>query len=79
MTMLFTSMPTNFSSGSLLAIAAFNAALDINPRYLKAYMRPGDFIVPVNLVGGSDIAEGWRLRPAKLGISNACFISWYSF
>ncbi len=41
----------------------------VNPRYLKAYMRPGDFIVPTNLVGGSDIAKGWRLRPAKLGIS----------
>lgn len=42
---------------------------DVNPRYLKAYMRPGDFIVPTNLVGGSDIARGWRLRPAKLGLS----------
>lgn len=41
----------------------------INPRYMEAYMRPGDFILPVNLVGGSDIARGWRLRPAKLGIS----------
>ena len=37
--------------------------------YLKAYMRAGDFIVPINLVGGSDIARGWRLRPAKLGLS----------
>ncbi len=41
----------------------------VNPRYLEAYMRPGDFIVPINLVGGSDIAKGWRLRPAKLGLS----------
>jgi hypothetical protein len=41
----------------------------VNPRYLKVYMRPGDFIVPVNLVGGSDVARGWRLRPAKLGLS----------
>jgi len=41
----------------------------VNPMYLKAYMRAGDFIVPINLVGGSDIARGWRLRPAKLGLS----------
>lgn len=41
----------------------------VNPMYVKAYMRAGDFIVPINLVGGSDIARGWRLRPAKLGLS----------
>jgi hypothetical protein len=41
----------------------------VNPRYLRAYMRAGDYIVPINLVGGSDIAQGWRLRPAKLGLS----------
>jgi len=41
----------------------------INPKYLQAYMRPGDVIAPVNLVGGSDIARGWHLRSAKLGIS----------
>lgn len=41
----------------------------VNPLYLKTYMRSGDFIVPINLVGGSDIARGWRLRPAKLGLS----------
>lgn len=41
----------------------------VNPMYVKAYMRTGDYIVPINLVGGSDIARGWRLRPAKLGIS----------
>jgi len=41
----------------------------VNPVYLKAYMRTGDYIVPINLVGGSDIARGWRLRPAKLGLS----------
>lgn len=41
----------------------------VNPKYLKAYMRPGDYIAPVNLVGGSDLTRrGWRLRPARLGI-----------
>lgn len=41
----------------------------INPRYFKAYMRPGDFIAPVNLVGGSDFTNGWHLSSAVLGIS----------
>ena len=41
----------------------------INPKYFEAYMRPGDYIAPVNLVGGSDLTRGWRLRPALLGIS----------
>ncbi len=41
----------------------------INPRYFEAYMRPGDYIAPVNLVGGSDLTRGWRLRRARLGIS----------
>ncbi len=41
----------------------------VNPKYLQAYMRPGDFIAPINLVGGSDITRGWHLRSAKLGIS----------
>ncbi len=41
----------------------------VSPKYMQAYMRPGDFIVPVNLVGGSDITRGWRLRPATLGLS----------
>jgi hypothetical protein len=41
----------------------------VNPKYMQAYMRPGDYIAPVNLVGGSDITRGWRLRPARLGIS----------
>jgi hypothetical protein len=43
----------------------------INPKYMQAYMRPGDVIAPVNLVGGSDITRGWRLRSAALGISMA--------
>ncbi len=37
----------------------------VNPKYMQAYMRPGDYIAPVNLVGGSDITRGWRLRPAR--------------
>jgi hypothetical protein len=41
----------------------------VNPKYMQAYMRPGDYIAPVNLVGGSDLTRGWRLRPARLGIS----------
>ena len=41
----------------------------INPKYFEAYMRPGDFIAPINLVGGSDLTRGWKLRPATLGIS----------
>ncbi len=41
----------------------------VNPKYLQAYMRSGDFIAPINLVGGSDITRGWHLRSAKLGIS----------
>ncbi len=41
----------------------------VNPKYLQAYMRPGDVIAPVSLVGGSDLARGWRLRSARLGIS----------
>ncbi len=41
----------------------------INPKYFEAYMRPGDYIAPINLVGGSDLTRGWRLRAATLGIS----------
>ena len=41
----------------------------INPKYLQAYMQPGDVVAPVNLVGGADIARGWHLRSAKLGLS----------
>lgn len=42
-----------------------------NPKYFEAYMRPGDYIAPVNLVGGSDLASGWKLRKAVVGISMA--------
>ena len=41
----------------------------VNPKYLQSYMRPGDFIAPINLVGGSDLTRGWHLRSAALGIS----------
>ncbi len=41
----------------------------VNPKYFEAYLRPGDYIAPVNLVGGSDLTRGWRLRRATLGIS----------
>jgi 1-acyl-sn-glycerol-3-phosphate acyltransferase len=41
----------------------------INPRYMEAYMRPGDYIAPISLVGGSDFTKGWRLRRARFGIS----------
>lgn len=41
----------------------------VNPRFMQAYLRPGDVILPINLVGGSDITNGWRLSPATLGLS----------
>ena len=41
----------------------------VNPRFMEAYLRPGDVILPVNLVGGSDITNGWYLSPATLGFS----------
>lgn len=41
----------------------------INPRYMDAYMRPGDYIAPISLVGGSDFTRGWMLRRARFGIS----------
>jgi len=43
----------------------------VNPRFMQAYLRPGDVILPVNLVGGSDITNGWKLSPATLGLSVA--------
>jgi len=43
----------------------------VNPRFMQAYLRPGDVILPVNLVGGSDITNGWKLSPAMLGLSVA--------
>ena len=43
----------------------------VNPRYLEAYLRPGDVIVPLNLVGGSDITKGLLLSVAEMGLSVA--------
>lgn len=40
-----------------------------NPRFMQAYMRPGDIILPISLVGGSDIAKGVWLHHAPLGLS----------
>jgi len=41
----------------------------INMKFFEAYMRPGDYIAPISVVGGSDFTRGWRLRNATLGIS----------
>ncbi|ACN14693.1 hypothetical protein HRM2_15840 [Desulforapulum autotrophicum HRM2] len=41
----------------------------VNPKYLQSYMRPGDFIASINLVGGSELTRGWHLRSATLGVS----------
>ena len=43
----------------------------VNPRYMEAYFRPGDVIVPLNLVGGSDITKGLLLSVADMGLSVA--------
>lgn len=43
----------------------------VSPKYFQAYMRPGDYIAPVNLVGGSDFTRGWHLSSASLGLSMA--------
>lgn len=40
-----------------------------NPKYLLAYLRPGDVILPLSLVGGSDIIQGMKLIKGKLGLS----------
>ncbi len=41
----------------------------INLKFFDTYMRAGDFIAPISVVGGSEIMNGWRLKPATLGIS----------
>ena len=41
----------------------------VNPRFMEAYLRPGDVILPISLVGGSDIGNSWRLNPASIGLS----------
>jgi len=43
----------------------------VNPRFIEAYLRPGDVILPLSLVGGSDIGNSWRLKPAVIGLSVA--------
>lgn len=40
-----------------------------NPKYLQVYLRPGDVILPISLVGGSDIVKGVKLVQGKLGLS----------
>ena len=40
-----------------------------NPKYLQAYLRPGDVILPLSLVGGSEILQGMKLTKGKLGLS----------
>jgi len=40
-----------------------------NPKYLQAYLRPGDVILPLSLVGGSDIIKGMKLHKGKLGLA----------
>jgi hypothetical protein len=40
-----------------------------NPKYLQAYLRPGDVILPLSLVGGSEIMQGMKLIKGKLGLS----------
>ena len=41
----------------------------VNPRYMPAFMRPGDIVVPVSLTGGHDALKGVFLRPAICGFS----------
>lgn len=40
-----------------------------NPKYLQAYFRPGDVILPLSLVGGADILQGVKLIQGKLGLA----------
>jgi hypothetical protein len=40
-----------------------------NPKYLQAYLRPGDVILPLSLVGGADILQGIKLTKGKLGLA----------
>lgn len=43
----------------------------VNPRYMEAYMRPGDVVFPVSLVGGADAIKGIRLNASTAGFSCA--------
>lgn len=40
-----------------------------SPRYIASYMRPGDILVPLSLVGGSDALQGIRFRHARFGLN----------
>lgn len=40
-----------------------------SPKFMQAYLRPGDVILPLSLVGGSDILDGIKLKKGKLGLS----------
>ena len=40
-----------------------------NPKFLQAYLRPGDVILPLSVVGGSEILQGAKLKKGKLGMA----------
>ncbi|KZY41463.1 MULTISPECIES: hypothetical protein [unclassified Oleiphilus] len=40
----------------------------VSPRFVQAYFRPDDVVLPISLVGGSDIGNSWRLKPANIGL-----------
>lgn len=40
-----------------------------NPKFLQAYFRPGDVILPLSLVGGSEILQGVKLTKGTLGLA----------
>jgi 1-acyl-sn-glycerol-3-phosphate acyltransferase len=40
----------------------------VSPRFVQAYLRPDDVVLPISLVGGSDIGNSWRLKPANIGL-----------
>ena len=42
-----------------------------NPMFVQAYLRPGDIVLPLSLVGGSDIVQGMKLIKGKLGLALA--------
>ena len=40
----------------------------VSPRFVQAYLRPEDVVLPISLVGGSDIGNSWRLKAANIGL-----------
>lgn len=40
-----------------------------NPKFLQAYLRPDDVILPLSVVGGSEILQGAKLKKGKLGMA----------